>query len=160
MPEGPARIMTGNTADITEEQLNLQSQMTELSRVLPWIERLGSQFSIPQSTQYGIDLCLEEALSNIVLHGYRSKPDCPITVRFASPREGYFVFVIEDEAPLFNTVDSPALPPINPLDSKHVGGQGIRLMRRFADKLEYQARPNGNRLTIGFSSARSSAATD
>jgi anti-sigma regulatory factor (Ser/Thr protein kinase) len=35
-----------------------------------------------------------------------------------------------------------------------VGGQGIRLMRKFAGSLAYQRLPGGNRLTMGFALPR------
>jgi anti-sigma regulatory factor (Ser/Thr protein kinase) len=50
-------------------------------------------------------------------------------------------------------VDAPELPPINLLDNIQVGGQGIRLLRRFADTLAYSSTPTGNRLTIGFAAS-------
>jgi anti-sigma regulatory factor (Ser/Thr protein kinase) len=50
-------------------------------------------------------------------------------------------------------VDAPELPPINLLDEVQIGGQGIRLLRRFADTLEYRSTPTGNRLTIGFAAS-------
>jgi anti-sigma regulatory factor (Ser/Thr protein kinase) len=96
-----------------------------------------------------MNLCLEEALSNIMRHGYRSEGNRPITVYLTNPESGYLVFVVEDEAPQFNLLNQPELPPLNPF-SGQLGGQGIRLMRRFADTLDYDALPNGNRLRIGF----------
>lgn len=65
----------------------------------------------------------------------------------------YFVLVVEDTAPLFDPVASPELPALSSLDDGPVGGQGIRLLRRFADALEYQATPTGNRLSIRFQAA-------
>jgi hypothetical protein len=35
-----------------------------------------------------------------------------------------------------------------------VGGQGIRLVRQFADAVEYQPKASGNRLRMGFSAAK------
>jgi len=152
--------MTGNGKDTTVERLNLRSRLSELAQLHPWIERLASRHMIPASTQFAINLCLEEVLSNIIRHGYSGEPDHSIAVHFASPQNDYFVFVIEDEASPFNPVDAPELPALSPLDEIQIGGQGIRLLRRFADALEYQATPTGNRLTIGFSAAGSAIAKD
>lgn len=152
--------MTGNGKDTTGERLNLPSRISELAQVLPWIERLASRHAIAASTQFAINLCLEEVLSNIIRHGYSGEPDHPITVQFSSPREEYFVFVVEDEAPLFNPMDAPELPARNSLEEIPIGGQGIRLLRRFADALEYEAMPTGNRLSIGFSAAGSAISKD
>ena len=108
--------MTGNGNDTAGERLNLRSRMSELTHLYPWIERLASRLKIPASTQFAMNLCLEEALSNIIRHGYSGKPDHSIAVHFTSPREDYFVFVVEDEAPPFNPVDSPELPALSSLE--------------------------------------------
>jgi anti-sigma regulatory factor (Ser/Thr protein kinase) len=152
--------MTGNGEYTTGEILNLKSRVSELAQIPPWIERLASRFSIPESTQFAMNLCLEEALSNVISHGYSGQPDHSIAVHFGSPGEDYFVFVVEDQAPPFNPVDSPELPSLKERENNEIGGQGIRLLRQFADSLEYQATPTGNRLSIGFSSIRSAIAKD
>jgi serine/threonine-protein kinase RsbW len=150
--------MSGSGKDTAGERLNLRSQLSELAKLQPWIERLASLHSIPASTQYAMDLCLEEVISNIIRHGYSGDPDHSIGVHFASPREDYFVFVVEDEAPPFSPVDAPEKPAVSALKKVPIGGQGIRLLRRFADSLEHQATPTGNRLSIGFTAAGSAIA--
>jgi serine/threonine-protein kinase RsbW len=152
--------MTGNGKDMTGEGLNLRSRISELAQLPPWIERLGSRHGIPASTRFAMNLCLEEVLSNIIRHGYSGEPDHSIVLHFASPREDYFVIVVEDEAPPFNPMESPELPALNSLEDIQVGGQGIRLLRRFATTLEYQAMPFGNRLSIGFTAAGSAITKD
>jgi len=142
--------MTGNGNDTAGERLNLRSRTSELTHLHPWIERLALQHRIPATTQFAMNLCLEEAVSNIIRHGYSGNPNHSIAIRFISPREDCFFFVVEDEAPPFNPVESPELPPLSSLEEIAVGGQGVRLLRRFADALEYQATPTGNRLSIGF----------
>ena len=139
------------------ERLDLQGRLSELARVPPWIERLASRYAIPDSTQFAMNLCLEEVLSNIVRHGYSSDPGRSISLTFTSPSKDNFVFVVEDQAPPFNPVDSPELPALDGLENDRIGGQGIRLLRQFADSLEYQPTASGNRLSIGFSFAGSAA---
>ena len=152
--------MTGNGNDTTGERLNLRSRISELAQIQPWIEHLAARHTIPATTQFAMDLCLEEVLSNIIRHGYSGKPDYSIDVHFANPREHYFVIVVEDAAPPFNPVVAPVLPAVGSPDEVQLGGNGIRLLRRFADTLEYQATPSGNRLTIGFSAADSAITND
>jgi anti-sigma regulatory factor (Ser/Thr protein kinase) len=146
--------------DMNHERLMLRSRMSDLAQVSSWIERLASRHGISASTQFAMNLCLEEVLSNIIRHGYSGRNQHSIAIQFASPRDDYFEFVVEDQAPPFNPVDAPELPALGPLDEGRIGGQGIRLLRRFADSLEYQALPGGNRLTIGFSVAKSALAKD
>ena|SRR5271166_3578465 len=145
--------MTGDGKETIEERLDLQSQLSDLARVPDWIERLASQYSIPSSLQFSVNLCLEEVLANIILHGHSSEADQGICIKFVNPRENYFLFIVEDHAPAFDPVNAPELPPLCPPDLGRVGGQGIRLLRRFADALKYEPLPNGNRLSMGFSTA-------
>jgi serine/threonine-protein kinase RsbW len=143
--------MTGNSANTNaKEQLALRSQMSELARISPWIEHLAAQHAIPKKTQFAMNLCLEEALSNIVRHGYAGVPDCRIEVGYTMPQDGVFLFVVDDDAPPFNPVEAIEPPIPSTLDDFEDGGQGIRLLRRFADALKYEATPSGNRLSISF----------
>jgi anti-sigma regulatory factor (Ser/Thr protein kinase) len=72
-------------------------------------------------------------------------------VQFASnPRDGHFIFVVEDEAPLFDPLAVPEPPAPRSIEEARVGGNGVHLLRHFADTLEYQATPTGNRLTMGW----------
>ena len=94
--------MTANATDTTGERLILRSSLPDLARIPPWLERLAAQYAIPDGAQFAMDVCLEEVLSNVIRHGYAGQPDRPILVQFSSPREGYFVFVVDDEAPPFD----------------------------------------------------------
>jgi anti-sigma regulatory factor (Ser/Thr protein kinase) len=147
--------MTGNPTDPTDNRLDLRSRLSDIAQISVWIKRLALRHNIPEDLQFAMNLCLEEALSNIIVYGYRRAADHALTVHFTVPRDGYFVFVVEDEAPRFNPLEATELPPLNPDDEMSIGGQGIRLLRRFAHTLEYQATPNGNRLRIGFSTTGS-----
>jgi serine/threonine-protein kinase RsbW len=151
--------MTRNCTDQVQNRLELRSRLSDIGQLPAWIEGLASQHSIPTDVQFAMRLCLEEVLSNIVFHGYEGKEDGSMMVCFTAPREGYIVLVVEDEAPLFNPVEAPELPALNPRDEIRVGGQGLRLLRRFAHKLEYEPTPAGNRLRIGFSTAGSTTST-
>jgi len=147
--------MTANGQENNADRLDLRSRLSELRKLPSWIERLALRYSIPAATQFAMNLCLEEAISNIIRHGYFGQPDHGVRVHFSHPRNEYFVLVVEDTAPPFNPVTSPELPALSAFDDGPIGGQGIRLLRRFADALEYQSTPNGNRLSIGFRTAGS-----
>jgi anti-sigma regulatory factor (Ser/Thr protein kinase) len=127
--------------------------MSELARICPWIEYLAKRDAISEETQFAINLCLEEALSNIMRHGYAEAPNCEIEVRYSMPQTGVFLFIIEDEAPSFNPVTALEPPIPVSLEDSTTGGQGIRLLKHFADTLKYEATPTGNRLSISFLSA-------
>jgi anti-sigma regulatory factor (Ser/Thr protein kinase) len=141
------------------DRLTLRSRLSDMAQLPPWIAGLASRYGIPSEVQFGIELCLEEVVSNVIRHGYGGAEDRSVVIRFVMPHDKYFEFVVEDEAPRFNPLDAPDLKALNAEDDARVGGQGIRLLREFADAVEYEPMPSGNRLRIGFSSAGRSTTT-
>ena len=134
------------------ERLELDSRLTDLCRVWPWTEAWASEHGLAEQTRFALHLCMEEALANVVLHGYKNEPGHPILVG-CSIADGWVAFTIEDQAPPFEPVDPGlAKQAEQPEDIEQMepGGNGIRLLHRFAGSLEYERLPHGNRLTIGF----------
>jgi len=143
--------MSRNLTHQGEEKLVLPVRLSEIGQVPVWIEHLASRYAIPDNIQFAINLCLEEVLSNIILHGSGEQPDRTIAIHFSASGEGKFLVVVDDEAPQFNPLEQQELPALNPNEEMRVGGQGLRLLREFADALEYEPTPAGNRLKMGFS---------
>jgi anti-sigma regulatory factor (Ser/Thr protein kinase) len=136
-----------------KSHLTLRSQLSDLRLVSPWIVTLASELPIPENLLFAIDLCLEEALSNIIRHGYSGDPGHFIDVEFVATKGGELTFCVEDDAPSFNPLEPGAeRPPVSSsaIDEGKTGGQGIRLLQKFANKLSYDQLPAGNRLNIGF----------
>lgn len=137
--------------DKTQDRLDLDSRLEELSRVPPWIDALADRYGLAEATRFAMQLCMEEALANVVLHGYGNEPGHPIVIR-SSIADGSLFFTIDDQAPPFAPPESAPANDATPAtpDSIQPGGNGIRLMRRFAGSLAYERLSGGNRLTLGF----------
>jgi len=134
-------------------RLILKSQLDDLALLWPWVEALVAEYSIPADTAFAVHLCLEEAISNVIRHGYRSQPNHTVTVDCASPKAHHVVFTIEDQAPPFDPLTASLIedqPVSSPADYLRPGGRGILLLRKFAGFLAYKRLAGGNRLTIGF----------
>jgi serine/threonine-protein kinase RsbW len=138
-------------------RLTLKSQLEDMAMLWTWVEAIIAEYAISPDTAFAIHLCLEEAISNVIRHGYSGQPDHTLTVDYASPNAHELVFTVEDQAPPFNPLDPSLieeLPAPVPEDFLRPGGRGILLMRRFASTIAYQRLENGkgggNRLTIGF----------
>src|ERR1700729_2773350 len=138
--------MTKNETERIQDRIVLSSELSQISRIFPWIEALASQYEIVESLQFAINLCLEEAVSNVIRHGYANQAGRFIAVRFMISSEGNLVFTVDDDAPPFNPLEAPSLPMLDEQSETRIGGHGIRLLRGFADMLEYQPTSTGNRL--------------
>jgi serine/threonine-protein kinase RsbW len=138
-----------------QDLLVLDSQLAELRRAQSWAEALADRLGLNENTRYAIRLCLEEALANVVLHGYQNEPGHPVVIRYWLSSDT-LSFAIEDKAPGFTPVDVPPStggPEPASLESLIPGGNGIQLLRHFAGSLLYERLAEGNRLTIGFSTS-------
>jgi serine/threonine-protein kinase RsbW len=134
-------------------RLTLKSQLEDMAVLWPWVEAIVAEYAIPPDTAFAVHLCLEEAISNVIRHGYGGQPGHALTVDYASPNAHELVFTIEDQAPRFDPLDPSLieeLPAPVPEDFLRPGGRGILLMRKFASTIGYQRLANGNRLIIGF----------
>jgi anti-sigma regulatory factor (Ser/Thr protein kinase) len=139
-----------STGPSPEARLTLESRLEDLALVWPWAEALAARYSVPANTLFAIQLCLEEALSNIMRHGYQGQLRQSITIACAPCGIAELVFTIEDDAPPFDPFAvTPAAAPAS-LQDLEPGGQGIRLIQKFANRHDYQQLPNGNRLTLAF----------
>jgi anti-sigma regulatory factor (Ser/Thr protein kinase) len=148
-----ASIMSGKNTHKAATRLTLKSQLAELSRVWPWVDALAAEYDLPEETHFAIDLCLEEALSNIIRHGYRGQPDHDLAIDFTSLGTSV-TFVIEDQALHYAPGEPTEAQPANSIEEYRPGGLGVQLMRRFAGTLHWEPLPHGNRLTIGFTTAQ------
>jgi|SRR5665213_2559655 len=149
--------MTGRETDQPEPNppgamLSLQTRLSEITRLPVWIGELAVRHSIPREIEFAINVCLEEAVSNVIRHGYGEGEIGEVTVHFTQPEKKFFEFTVEDEARRFNPLDSPAPDSQAPL---RVGGQGVHFLRHFATQLEYSVTPTGNRLRMVFSGENS-----
>ena len=149
----PISTMPESVADTSARRLTLRGRLEDLARVWPWVETLAATYAIPAALLFSVNLCLEEALSNIVRHGYGGGSALPITIDFAETGSDGIAFVIEDRAGPFDPLEFSCrqeAPPPASIEDFEPGGQGIRLLRKFSGSLSYERLSGGNRLTIGF----------
>lgn len=87
-------------------------------------------------------LAVNEAVTNILLHGYDDRPGA---VAIGVEADGGDLRVqLTDNAPLF---DPTAVPPPDihlPLEDRPLGGLGVHMMRQLTDELIYRVTRGGN----------------
>jgi anti-sigma regulatory factor (Ser/Thr protein kinase) len=140
--------------DDEPQRLVVRADLDEFPQLVEWTEGFARRLELPASTSYAMQLCLEEAFSNIVRHalfGRSDKADQDKDVRLTLARhDGAVVLTIEDSAAAFDplTVAAPTAPAS--IEDAVVGGQGIHLMRKFSQRMEYERRDGMNRLRLHF----------
>jgi serine/threonine-protein kinase RsbW len=151
--DSPPGTMPAERTSKPVHRLTLRSQLGDLALLWPWVEALAAEYSISSETTFAIHLCLEEAVSNVIRHGYGGQPNHTLAVSCASPAERKVEFTIEDQAPPFDPLAHAAAAEPSPpssIEELRPGGRGLHLLRTFAGSLAYERTSAGNRLTIAF----------
>jgi serine/threonine-protein kinase RsbW len=129
-------------------RLILRNELTELDRLAGWI-KTRVQADLSADTSFAIQLCLEEAVANIIMHGSAKDDRGEIAIELER-NGGTLVARIEDTGWHFDPTQVPPPPPASSLEDAKVGDFGIRLMRSFATGMNYERRDGRNRLTLRF----------
>jgi len=116
---------------------------------MAWTDELVQPLKLSPRTTYAVQLCLEEAVTNIVSHAFA--PGTVHDVHVAAWRDDAGVHVeVTDDGPPFDPVSyEPASAPKD-LESAQVGGVGIKLIRSFAERIAYRRSGSMNRLLLSF----------
>ena len=129
-------------------RLVLRKDVAGLKRLAGWIEGFTQERTSPD-VSFAVQLCLEEAVANIIMYGARR--DDPLEIAVELERNGEnLVARIEDNGQQFDPTRAP--PPVSArsLEEAKVGELGIHLMRSFATGMDYERRDGRNRLTLRF----------
>lgn len=137
------------------ESLVVESEMRAVDTVDRWVEQIARDWKIPNATRFAIRLCCEESFLNIVLHGVGRRHGHATasdrTVRLVMQHLDHCIdLTVEDRGEEFDPL-AVALPSQPTALNASVGGNGIKLMRRFSKQMSYQRRDNLNNLMFRFS---------
>ena len=129
--------------------LTLRNQRAEIARMHTWTEGLAIPFGLSQRTLNALQLCLEEAVNNIISHAFA--PGSEHHIRVAVWRDGTTVHaeVVDDGAPFDPLAHAQPGAPTE-LASAPIVGAGIKLMRSFAERIAYRRADGTNRLLLSF----------
>jgi serine/threonine-protein kinase RsbW len=132
--------------------LVLRNDMGESARLSEWILDVCKSAGFAANTAYALQLCLEEAVSNIIEHS-RGATRATEIVASVTREHADAVLTIDDDGGAFDPTQVAAPQRSDTLEDLPVGGLGIHLMRRFASSVEYRREGGRNRLRLTFSGA-------
>jgi anti-sigma regulatory factor (Ser/Thr protein kinase) len=131
------------------DQLSLviRNDLAEIAAVRPRIVEFFEEHDLPESIRYRSELVIEEAVSNVVRHGYRdeARHEIEVTLRLESDR---LEIEISDDGVAFDPTAHPEPAVPDDLEKSWPGGRGIYLVRQMADRVEYARVGGKNRLTV------------
>ena len=141
-------------SSLEARRLVLRNDVAELQRLAGWLERLAQQ-GMSSDVSFAVQLCLEEAVANIIMYGAARGDRLEIAVELER-NGGTLVARIEDNGRQFDPTRAPPPAAAPSLEKAKVGDLGIHLMRSFASGMDYERRDGRNRLTLRFAESRPS----
>jgi len=138
-PPSPARLVV--TADL--------SRLPELRE---FVVGRAAAAGLPPGRLPGLELVLEEAVVNVISHGYDGRPG---TLELACRVEnGWFVLELADEGAPFDPTGAADPDTSLPLEERSAGGLGLLLIRRSCDAVTWRREGGRNILTCRFGRER------
>lgn len=128
--------------------LIVAASLDNLDRVRNFIADTASELGADYSSISDLQLAVDEAVTNIVLHGYQNRSG-DVEIEIACEADTLIVW-IRDNAPAFDLSDTAA-PDLNtsPLEKDIPGGYGVFLIRHVVDLVEHKILDDGrNELTL------------
>jgi anti-sigma regulatory factor (Ser/Thr protein kinase) len=133
---------------MASHELNLEPQISEIPRLLDWVEACCGAEGIRDEVRYKMMLALEEAVTNVINHAFGDVPPPHIIrVRLEIAAELFVAEVIDNGRP-FDPTSAPDPDLTLPLEQRNPGGLGIHLMRNVVDRLQYRHGIGGNVLRL------------
>ncbi len=124
--------------------LTIPSELRMLTVARAFVEAVCQTRNLDKRTTHSIILATGEALSNIIRHAHRNRPDAQIQVQCQANSHAFEVTLLDEGEPF----DLNQVPHLDPGEIR-VGGRGVFLMRKLMDELVCEARgPHGNLLRM------------
>ena len=136
-------------SNLEANRMELRGDFSELRQLAGWFEAKAPP-GLSAETSFAVQLCLEEAVANIIMHGGGAKDD-RLQIAIALERSGgTLVARIEDSGREFDPTQFPPSSGAKSLEEAKVGDCGIHLMRCFASGMHHERREGRNLLTLRF----------
>jgi serine/threonine-protein kinase RsbW len=134
--------------ELDADEIVREARRESLAELLAFVDRACARAGLDQTTAFDVRLATEEAVMNVIEHGYAGMAPGPIILRICRDAR-QVVVTVEDDAPYFDPSTIRPADPDAPLDRRSVGGLGWHFVTQLMDQTRHERRhPLGNRLTL------------
>jgi serine/threonine-protein kinase RsbW len=121
--------------------LRITASLDNLETVREYVKGCATTLGASQEDIFGLMLAADEAVTNIIQHGYCGKMGF---IEIESEQTGPELLIhIRDEAPRFDPTGIPEPDLTLPLEKRPLGGLGMHLIRKYMDQVAYQYTTDG-----------------
>jgi serine/threonine-protein kinase RsbW len=122
----------------------LASRLEEIASLARDLEAWADSAGVPARVTGGVNLMLDELVTNTILHGYGGRADGEIRVE-AELLPGALQVRLVDYAFPYDPLEAAAPDLEASLEDRAVGGLGVHFVRQMADEIDYARIEEGGR---------------
>jgi serine/threonine-protein kinase RsbW len=127
--------------------LTIAADIENISEACRFVEESTQAFGAGAEAVFHLHLAVEEAIANIIIHGYQGRPG-EVEIELEQ-QEGAVIVRLRDQAPPFDPTTVPPPDLSLPLEQQSADGRGVFLIRQVMDLVSYRLTPEGeNELTL------------
>ena len=135
------------TASHQGRHLVLQNNIKQISQLASFVKAIVQEKHLNQSLAMGINLALEEAVSNVMMYAYPKETNGLVDVE-AILDNNSLEFIIVDSGVPFDPTAAPQIDLNAPIEKRPIGGLGIHLVRQLMDTVSYERKGDKNYLRM------------
>ena len=142
------------------QTLTVPGRYDQIQVICKFVSAGARDAGLDADAVFHLELCCDEASTNIIEHAYGAEDAGPISVTYEITGQEFRVTLRDDGRPFDpDTVPEPKLPPENTesndvalgdiMNSLQVGGLGIHFLRKLMDEVHYSFNgEHGNTLVL------------
>lgn len=119
---------------------------TALEAVFGFVVEFLTKEGIARERAFDLDLILEELFTNMVKYSREGKEE--IEISLARDAEGLRLTLRDFNVDRFDVTATPDVDTTLPISERKAGGLGLHLVRRIADRFEYDYRDRVSTITV------------
>lgn len=141
----------------SELSFTLRNDRGEIARMFSLLEGFCQTHQISEDDMFNVRLVLDEAVINIIVHGYDDAAEHLIHVALAM-RDGVLFIHIDDDGVPYNPLEAPVPRFDLPIEQRRIGGLGVHIMKTLARDVRYRRVGDRNHLDIEIAVGQDGAA--
>jgi len=135
--------------DTVLSTLPIVPSVDEIPKVAEWLDLLAEQDDWPPALGFGLNLSVEEALANVISHGFAHFDGAPrIRLEYLRMAQGQVAIRVVDNGRPFDPTAIRSPDMAESVEGAEIGGHGVRLMRHFLESISYARVGEENQLTL------------
>lgn len=131
----------------SELAFSLRNDRGEIARMFSLLEPFCRAHGISDDDVFNIRLVLDEAVINVIVHGYDDTDDHVIDVSLQLTGGTLHIHIVDDGVP-YNPLEAPSPRFDVPIEQRRIGGLGVHIMKSLAREVRYRRENNRNHLDI------------